>query len=509
MKIRGNTVGTPIKPEKVVVKCQNLTEEEKAQARANFGIDELEDPNRHAKYFTITDDGIVSLKPEYRGACPSSRVTECPLAVSGITDENGVPQNGSKNAELPNSLVIPEVVDGVAVLELAPGMFLGNHAVVNITLPTIVETIPDRFCGSAWNLRTVNNTERILKIGKGAFQTTRLEKAVFPNLFTLGPNAFYLCSYLEYADIGMVKEIKEYTFYFCARLFSLKGCAGVETIGEFAFSKTYWLYSVDSFANVKLIGRDAFMRSRLNYNWESLSLPPDAFGAQATRLQINPTDFWSGCTYTACQNPVPTLLSQLDNRWKGRVINDKKVGNDDMTYGDHGCGWMTIMHLYSAVMGKHYTHVEQFENDCKTIGDRKGIDIIGMFDREDLTTEQILKNLDLSVTRLNAKNDNVDECLQDIYDALEKGSYVYAKVGKSSAVKGDKNYRTGIDFGYHAAMVYGVNTMGELLYADSSNMADSSMEIKAPIKYPMPIQNSIDFEDTGTQFYFIVSKPAE
>lgn len=37
MKIRGNTVGTPMKPEKAVVKCENLTEEEKAQARANIG----------------------------------------------------------------------------------------------------------------------------------------------------------------------------------------------------------------------------------------------------------------------------------------------------------------------------------------------------------------------------------------------------------------------------------------------------------------------------------------
>lgn len=37
MKIRGNTVGTPIKPEKVLVKCQNLTEEEKIMARQNIG----------------------------------------------------------------------------------------------------------------------------------------------------------------------------------------------------------------------------------------------------------------------------------------------------------------------------------------------------------------------------------------------------------------------------------------------------------------------------------------
>ena len=37
MKIRGNTIGTNIKPEKTVVKCENLTEEEKAIARANIG----------------------------------------------------------------------------------------------------------------------------------------------------------------------------------------------------------------------------------------------------------------------------------------------------------------------------------------------------------------------------------------------------------------------------------------------------------------------------------------
>lgn len=37
MKIRGNTIGTPLKPEKNLVKATDLTEEEKAQARANIG----------------------------------------------------------------------------------------------------------------------------------------------------------------------------------------------------------------------------------------------------------------------------------------------------------------------------------------------------------------------------------------------------------------------------------------------------------------------------------------
>lgn len=37
MKIRGNTIGTTIKPEKVLVKSENLTEAEKVKARANIG----------------------------------------------------------------------------------------------------------------------------------------------------------------------------------------------------------------------------------------------------------------------------------------------------------------------------------------------------------------------------------------------------------------------------------------------------------------------------------------
>ena len=37
MKIRGNTVGTPIKPKAALVKCEDLTPEEQARARQNIG----------------------------------------------------------------------------------------------------------------------------------------------------------------------------------------------------------------------------------------------------------------------------------------------------------------------------------------------------------------------------------------------------------------------------------------------------------------------------------------
>ena len=41
MKIRGNTVGTTVKPERVLVKATDLTEEQKAQARANIGVGDV------------------------------------------------------------------------------------------------------------------------------------------------------------------------------------------------------------------------------------------------------------------------------------------------------------------------------------------------------------------------------------------------------------------------------------------------------------------------------------
>ena len=42
MKISGVTVGTPLKPEKSIVKATELTEEQKAQARENIGAVDAE-----------------------------------------------------------------------------------------------------------------------------------------------------------------------------------------------------------------------------------------------------------------------------------------------------------------------------------------------------------------------------------------------------------------------------------------------------------------------------------
>lgn len=72
MKIRGNTVGTPIKPKEVLVKSENLTPEEQAQARANIGAMQngVADTNLDMQRHGIDNAShiILSKKLEVEGA---------------------------------------------------------------------------------------------------------------------------------------------------------------------------------------------------------------------------------------------------------------------------------------------------------------------------------------------------------------------------------------------------------------------------------------------------------
>lgn len=62
-KIRGNVIGTPIKPEKNILKATNLTDEQKAQARENIGAvgaDAIGD-------IETALDGIIAIQNELIG----------------------------------------------------------------------------------------------------------------------------------------------------------------------------------------------------------------------------------------------------------------------------------------------------------------------------------------------------------------------------------------------------------------------------------------------------------
>lgn len=485
--------------EAILHTVQELTDEQKAQVRANIGAMGITatNPNCHAEYFTITDDGIIALKPEYRGVCPPNRAQAFPMAIS----DNGVNAFGSKHTELPKYLIIPEVVDEIAVVSLAPGMFMRNPAIEEIVLPSIVDEIPDRFCDSCFYLKRLHGTENIETVGQVCFQQSRIEKAVFPKLTSLGMGAFYRCPFLVYVDLGNITRIENLTFTYASMLSRIKGGLGITFVGQQAFTKNYRLYNVGFLKNLKSIGFEAFHRCRLKYDWKSLADSgcqfPDEQKANGDSLAYNGKNtpwhlqgkpdslWWENCTVTPCENPVPTLLSQTDPRWVDRAIN-----STGRTY-ETGCTWMTIMHIYCALRNLTLSTVEEFEDICNSIN-------------PNIIEKLVDGSLDTAVTILQDLGINASlgvvsqERLQSMYDALSSGAYATTEL-----------YKDSISNMGHAAMIYGVNSNKELLIADSNVPADENVEAgEHTIKYAMPIENMSVLTGNNLCRILIASLPA-
>jgi len=430
----------------------NGTEDEWIESfKVNVGTD------INAEYFAITDDGEISLKPEYRGASTKSDFEQ------SISDM-GLGVAGSKNAELPKDLVIPDILNGIAVNSLARGMFLENRVVENITLPSTVDVIPDRFCDKALNLKAINNTERIISVGVGAFQSSSLIKIFLPKLKTFaGAGQFNNCGYLTYADIGEVERISQTAFGYCVSLSKVKNASNVSVIEQNAFLDTYNLKNIDLTSKLTSIGKSAFFPSKVDFDWSSLQ--NCTFDTNATKLQVNPTDFWSGLTPVACENPLPTVFCQQDDRWVNRAINGS------YTYKT-ACGLMCCLHVYCGFNNLAMESVVEFENVLNAINTDLLTSYIGL----STTFKNILDSLGFTTTIYNGTDATK---LNAIYSVLANGGYAIAGVsgtGKGSVVG-------------HVVTIYGVNENKELLVADSEKRYHN--DSTKPCKYAIPFSNLI------------------
>jgi len=461
-------------------------ESENAQSGKAVAEAVANNPDKHAEYFMITDDGMVALKPEYRGICKSNR-TDIPFAIS----DNGVEVAGSKNNELPKDLVIPEVVNEIAVNELAEGIFFGNEAIEHITVPKFITVLPNRFCENATYLKEVYNTEQIESIGKSLFRYTQLEKAKFPNLKTIeGTSQFCFCCDLIYADIGNITEIPNQMFRCCYLLSRVKGGANITSVGEYAFNYTCRLNSVEFLPNLKTIGDYAFYESRITYDWDSLI--GATFGTLATSKQINSVDIWSACTIkNAKESPLPTFLSQLDPRWYS-----KPIGTSGKLYHS-GCGMFCFMHIYCALHNITINTIEEWE----TIVNGIDPDFLNNYSNTYMDIKPQIEKLGLVCESYEEYN---QETLQRLYDALAEGKY--AIVSSPSSLSNL--------FG-HVVTLYGVKENKELLVANSSvHFENNKSNRELKLTYPMVFQNFIGQKDNtpdvlDNYLINIVSLPTE
>ena len=408
------------------------------------------DVNIHAAYFSMSDTGEIWLKPEYRGA---STDMNFPGSISNM----GAGVVGSKNQQLPAELVIPELVDGVVVDRLTPGMFLDNQVVESLTFPDTVDEVPNQCCNQAVNLRHIHNTEHIKMIGEKAFRYTRIEKAFFPSLeeFT-GNLTFSTVPHLIFADVGYAKSIPERTFKHC---FSLGKVAGrdVTTVGEQAFTNTPRLRNVPFAKNLVDVDDYAFWRTRFDFDWDSIECD---FSQNATYAHINPNDFWSSAKPITRENPTPTELCQRDPRWKDRQYGvDSNPDGYTQTY-EHGCLQLAAMHAYCGIHHLKYSSVEEFEDVILGLTNPdENVVVNGKTYPNYLSAQNgtfpnviaMLQALGIKVDYYN--NDTWDEdVLKAVYTTIGAGGYVILDLDVPSG---------------HGVVLYGINEHNELMVLDS------------------------------------------
>jgi hypothetical protein len=480
----------------VSINQQSLTDAQKAQVRANIGVNT--GPDIHAEYFTITDDGIVSLKPEYRGAVATAFNVDGDASVS----DEGVGIAGSKNARLPKHLIIPDAVNGIEVTGIAPGAFLYNHMIESIYIPSAVTVIPARCFLHAKNLHDVYSTTQVTEICDSAFYETNIKDAEFPNLAILGESVFYVCYNLLTANIGNVTSLPKKTFMGCYSLYRITGGLGVTTVGLAACMCTNKLTHAEFVGeNLTEVKGGAFLNSGFVYDWNSLA--GCSFGSYSISAQPAGTaDFWSGLSIKQCENPIPTIIYKSDYRWL-----TKTIGNSTTKY-TAGCLFMAVMHAYCGLNGLRLETVDELESIVNALSPNS--DVLATFNANGFKwIDTIAPVLGLRVETYNQYNAT---SLQALYDALAEGKYAIAPYGiypdylDTESSSYNSKYEKYATLG-HAVTIHGVRADGRLLIADSG--IPEVVDGKQAARYALPYQAFIHPNSVtayGCDSLYILSK---
>lgn len=401
-------------------------------------------PDRHAEFFGITEDGTIFLKREYRGA-----TTQPELDYSVSDNEAG--GAGSKNAELPKYLVIPETVNGITVTSLADGMFCGNAAIVEVVLPYMITAIP-QCCFNCCNyLQEVYNTENITEIATKALRRcSSLKRAKFPKLKSMGANAMNGCGRLIYADVGDVTELPLLAFAYDAELQRIKNNGKLTTVGDCVFCKVTSLTHFENIENLKNIGEGAFIGPKIDFDKDYPT--GRTLLSNATHLQFNPDGIGDPAkiTYTPHENPIPTYFAQTNPALEGVEIGE----NSELTFDD-GCMLFSFTHAYCGLKNISISTIDQL----KQLYAEKP-EILRDYKNDDEYLKGMAQKMGLDIkSYLPSKGDVIDNgTIQELYTAIREGCYPLIPVDNGWGVMSG-----------HIFVVYGINDRGELLAVDSSS----------------------------------------
>ena len=179
------------------------------KAQSMTGIDDVYvSDSARLPWFSITEDGVLSF------------------------DED-------EFAERSDSIIIPDVLDGVIVRELSHNCFINCDRLVYVALSDCTEVIGEQAFYNCISLEVIELGEGLKTIMPRAFiNCTSLEEIVIPDsVQSIGVRAFNNCTALKKAVLGEgIRELPAYLFSNCTSLKRITLVSPVSSVGENAFS---------------------------------------------------------------------------------------------------------------------------------------------------------------------------------------------------------------------------------------------------------------------------------
>lgn len=471
---------------------------ESTNAQSGIAVAEAITPN-HFKYFDITENGMIYLKPEYRGILTSTATSIVDLDY--VVSDNGMNKSGSLNELLPKDLVIPTKLKGTTVSSFPRGAFFGNNAIETVTLPDTITTLPQGVFCDTRKLKEVINTNQITSLGNFSFQWSGIKHIELPNCTNVGKSSFKDATRLVKITIANnANSIGDSAFLGCENLVKVIGGMQVTTIPQKCFARTFKLEELPLLANVTTLGNYAFQITKLNYDW---SLIPNR-GVGATPLEMNSNNFWGNLSMTSCENLITTSLNQFYDDWFLEVVSPNSIYGSNLAIMEDGCVFFAIMTAYCA-LNKTWRYQTPFDwqDVCKSYTDESGHSALDYFSGYHSANGGELFGAQKTMCeklglKAEVKKSYTQENIQAIYNALAQGSYVFLEIPDTVG----EPYN-------HAVILYGLNAdKNEVLVCNSATHEHAyyNEDIKCGLTHSIPLRNLIQTLNNNHQGFIIISK---
>ncbi len=165
----------------------------------------------------------------------------------------------------PVDVVVPNIYNGLRVIEVTAGAFKEKTTLKSIILPNSVETIGASAFQGCTQLKSIELPLSLENLNAYVFEgCTALETVAFNNKLTaIGEHAFENCTSLKHVALGEgMLDIKEFAFASCTSLESVTLNEGLTTISNNAFDYCSSLLSIELPDTVTTVGNMAFRQAR-------------------------------------------------------------------------------------------------------------------------------------------------------------------------------------------------------------------------------------------------------